>query len=90
MPYDSYDNKVREKNGTQRANADVKKSFIAAFEELGGTEGLVAWAKESSANKKAFYQWIARMLPREHNVNSDPLQNVTFKIEGIDGSKNSD
>jgi len=40
-----------------------KESFLEAFKELGGTEGLVEWAAKNQKNKERFYQMITKMLP---------------------------
>ena len=38
----------------------VKAAFQAAFDELGGAEGLAEWAQE---NKTDFYKLYARLIP---------------------------
>ena len=55
--------------GTPNRFTALKDAFLDAFEseELGGTQGLIDWAKEKE-NRKDFYALVARMLPK--NVNT--------------------
>ena len=47
----------------QRINSrHFKNTFIEAFEELGGVDNLVEWAR---ANQTEFYRMVARLMPRE-------------------------
>lgn len=43
----------------------LKQAFLDAFEELGGVQGLVAWAKRSNSNRGVFYNMLKSMLPRD-------------------------
>lgn len=74
---------VRRNGRADRANNTVKEAFTTAFHELGGVEGIVAWAKESSRNRRDFYQWYSRMLPREQVITTDSLENLTLRIQGL-------
>ena len=40
----------------------LKAAFIEAFEELGGVDNLVEWAR---CNQTEFYKMLARLMPRE-------------------------
>ena len=40
----------------------LKNAFIETFEELGGVDNLVEWAR---ANQTEFYRMVARLMPRE-------------------------
>jgi len=45
---------------------DLRADIMTVFEQLGGVEGMVAWAKKSNANRGQFYgQILAKILPRE-------------------------
>ena len=54
--------------GSQNKFTSLKDSFLKAFEEIGGTEGLVEWAKKNSKNRERFYQMITKMLPSSLDV----------------------
>lgn len=47
----------------------AKEAFQAAFDELGGTKGLVTWAKSDPDNLQTFYSLYARLIPTDTNVN---------------------
>jgi hypothetical protein len=56
----------------------AKEAFGLAFEELGGVEGLAAWAKRHPGD---FYRLYARLIPTEqHIANPDgtPLNFTLF------------
>ena len=40
----------------------LKNAFIETFEELGGVDNLVEWAR---ANQTEFYRMVARLMPKE-------------------------
>ncbi len=59
----------------------LKQSFLEVFNELGGTQGLLAWVKESKHNKALFYGWITKMLPSNIDVEPDgALQAILERI----------
>lgn len=39
--------------------------FMIAFEELGGLEGLIIWAKQNNTNRSQFYSLLMRTVPKE-------------------------
>ena len=43
-------------------NLTLKSAFIEAFEELGGVDNLIEWAR---CNQTEFYRMLARLMPRE-------------------------
>lgn len=54
----------------------LKDSFIAAFEQLGGTAGLAEWARENQAQ---FYQMLSKMLPNKQEISGEgggPVQST--------------
>jgi hypothetical protein len=55
--------------GTKNKFTTLKAAFLKAFEEIGGTETLVEWAR---LNKKDFYTFVTKMLPREVEVSGIP------------------
>ena len=48
--------------GSKNKFTTLKNAFIETFEELGGVDNLVEWAK---ANQTEFYRMVARLMPRE-------------------------
>ena len=58
--------------GTPNRFTVLKDAFLDAFEskELGGTDGLIKWAK-APENRKDFYSLVARMLPKNVSVDVD-------------------
>ncbi len=55
----------RPKGSRNRVSAHVKDGLVRAFEDLGGQEGLVRWAKQDPQNLRDLYSWWARMAPKE-------------------------
>jgi hypothetical protein len=55
--------------GLKNKFTDLKKEFLSAFETIGGGEELARWA-QNKRNRTAFYGMIAKMLPKEVNVES--------------------
>lgn len=49
----------RKKGSKNKIPADVRQAFLETFNELGGTQGLTAWALE---NPSIFYQTISKMV----------------------------
>ena len=48
--------------GSKNKFTTLKSAFIEAFEELGGVDNLVEWAR---CNQTEFYRMLARLMPRE-------------------------
>jgi len=49
--------------GSKNKFTELKEAFLEAFEELGGVDGLVKWAKKNNKCQGEFYKMIAKMLP---------------------------
>jgi len=47
--------------GTISRLARLREDFIRTYEEMGGVQGLTAWAKK---NPEQFYSFIYRMIPK--------------------------
>jgi hypothetical protein len=60
--------KGRPKGSLNKTTAGVKAALTAVFEQRGGVNALLTWAKN---NETAFYQMWARMLPTEVDVTSN-------------------
>ena len=48
--------------GSKNQFTTLKSAFIDAFEEIGGVDNLVEWAR---CNQTEFYKMLARLMPRE-------------------------
>jgi hypothetical protein len=48
----------RKKGSQNKVTKAAKEAIAEAFERLGSTDGLVAWAQKSNDNEKAFYTLI--------------------------------
>ena len=48
--------------GSRNQFTTLKSAFIDAFEEIGGVDNLVEWAR---CNQTEFYKMLARLMPRE-------------------------
>ena len=48
--------------GSKNKFTTLKNAFIETFEELGGVDNLVEWAR---TNQTEFYRMVARLMPKE-------------------------
>ena len=48
--------------GSKNKFTTLKSAFIEVFEEIGGVDNLVEWAR---CNQTEFYKMLARLMPRE-------------------------
>ena len=48
--------------GSKNKFTTLKSAFIDAFEEIGGVDNLVEWAR---CNQTEFYRILARLMPRK-------------------------
>jgi hypothetical protein len=48
--------------GSKNKFTTLKSAFIEAFEEIGGVDNLVKWAR---SNQTEFYSMLVRLMPRE-------------------------
>ena len=67
--------------GSKNKFTTLKNAFIETFEELGGVDNLVEWAR---ANQTEFYRMVARLMPREveTKVSSEfTLVDVLMEVE---------
>lgn len=62
--------KIGRPRGTKNKFTSLKASFLDAFEAAGGTEFLIAFAKDKR-NQAAFLHMLARMLPSQTKVDAD-------------------
>lgn len=84
------------KKGAKNKFTDLKKSFLDAFEQIGGTEGLAKWAMDKR-NRAAFYNIVSKLLPTqirldtpivpdkiifEHKIMDDPRKKKMKELKG--------
>lgn len=55
----------RPKGSPNKFTAHAKEAFQLAFDQLGGVEGLVNWAKSDESHLTDFYKLYARLIPME-------------------------
>jgi len=53
----------RPKGLQNKMTTTAKEAFQVAFNDLGGAEGMVEWAKMDPDNLKTFYTLYARLIP---------------------------
>lgn len=70
----------RPKGSTNKIPRVAKENIIQAFEELGGIEGLVNWAKADPKNQGDFYKIYGRLLPIENNVSGTDGEPISMVI----------
>ncbi len=68
----------RQKGTPNKVSASVKESIMCVYEDLGGRQGLAAWAKSHPNNKAKLYEWWARMAPKE--IVADVKADGEFKL----------
>lgn len=69
------------KPGAAGRFVNLKKSFLEVFNELGGSVGLLKWAKKNPRNTKEFYILLAKMLPKDMNVQVEGQTTLADKIK---------
>lgn len=67
----------RPKGATNKIPRVAKENIIKAFEELGGVDGLVAWALKNEKNQGELYKIYGRLLPIENNITGPDGQEFT-------------
>jgi hypothetical protein len=50
--------------------AELRAKIQAVFDNLGGIDGMTAWAQRSDGNRTAFYKIVASTLPRQLAVSA--------------------
>jgi hypothetical protein len=70
IPFFKGDPRAGRPFGCKNKFTSLKQSFLDAFEELGGVDGLVKWAKKSNNNRATFYNMLKSMLPKDVQLSS--------------------
>lgn len=72
----------RPKGAVNKTTQAAKEAIAEAFEKMGGTEALVAWADKDNDNRKVFYAQIwPKIVPL--TVGGDPNNPVVTEIRRI-------
>lgn len=61
-------NPGKAKGKVSHITRSIQEAWQIAFDELGGADGLIEWAKQSRQNLTAFYNQYAKMLPRSASI----------------------
>ena len=81
----------RPKGSTNKIPRVAKENIIAVFNELGGIQGMVDWAKAEPKNQSEFYKIYGRLLPIENNISGPDgedlniLQTINIVLKKPDG-----
>ena len=70
----------RPKGVPNKVSRQVKENIISVFEELGGREGMVAWALSDERNRTEFYRMYTKMAPIEQKISGDPDSPLEIKF----------
>jgi hypothetical protein len=84
----------RPRGSRNRIPANLRNDLITVYEELGGIQGMVEWAKAKEGNRALFYRILASTLPRqvavsarlEHDYGLNKLSNEEL-MDIIEGGK---
>ena len=55
----------RPRGSVNKVPASLRDDLITVYEELGGIQGMVEWAKAKEGNRALFYRILASTLPRQ-------------------------
>jgi hypothetical protein len=73
----------RPKGATNKIPKQVKENIVAVFDELGGLDGMVEWARSDPKNQTEFYRFYSRLAPIEQKVTGDPDEPISIGISWI-------
>ena len=74
----------RKKGTPNKFTRSAKEAYAHVFEELGGADGLLEWAKSDPANRRDFYSWHTKLLPIEHAGKIDLSSIPTLTDDELD------
>ena len=60
----------RPRGSVNKVPASLRDDLITVYEELGGIQGMVEWAKAKEGNRALFYRILASTLPRQVAVSA--------------------
>ena len=67
--------------GSKNKFTTLKAAFIEAFEEIGGVDNLIEWAR---CNQTEFYRMLARLMPREIHADVNAGYSLVELLQEID------
>ena len=67
--------------GSKNKFTTLKSAFIEAFEEIGGVDNLIEWAR---CNQTEFYRMLARLMPREIHADVNAGYSLVELLQEID------
>jgi hypothetical protein len=70
----------RPKGVPNKVSRQVKENIVSVFEELGGREEMVKWAKSDDRNKTEFYRMYSRLAPIEQKVSGDAEAPLELRV----------
>ena len=73
-------NPGRPKGAVNKTTIAAKEAFALAFDELGGYEGMVAWAKRDPDNLKVFYTLYARLIPTDVTTGGKEIKSLVIEL----------
>jgi len=50
--------------GSKNKFTNIKEQFLAAYEDIGGLDALITWAKQPK-NQTEFYKMLTKLFPKE-------------------------
>lgn len=69
----------RQKGSVNKIQKDLREEILEVHQRLGGTEGMLEWARQSETNQRIFYgQILPKLLPREVKAEVNSTNSVTF------------
>lgn len=73
--------KSLDRGARQLVSAELAGSILTTFEQLGGTEAMIAWAR---ANKTVFFtQILSRLMPAPQKDDADFVQNNQYNFDTL-------
>ncbi len=57
--------------GLKQRSTEIKEAFFDAFEKTGGVKKLIKYVNKNDLNRKEFYSFLIRLLPKEVELEAD-------------------
>lgn len=71
----------RPKGAVNKTTAKAKEAFQLAFEELGGVDAMVKWAKRDPDNLRVFYSLYSKLIPVDVQTDGEKVNALTITRE---------
>lgn len=71
----------RPKGAVNKTTAKAKEAFQLAFEELGGVDAMVKWAKRDPDNLRLFYSLYSKLIPVDVQTDGEKVNALTITRE---------